>query len=112
MQQLFSDWGPHDNEIFSNKFVDPVDLKYMLEFQTAINQQHGDKLLEQIAKNMSILERAAAELFRREVGLTPKRFCRIRRFQQVLRELQTRKEIRWADVACAGGYYDQESTVN
>lgn len=74
MQQLFSDWGPHDNEIFSNKFVDPVDLKYMLEFQTAINQQHGDKLLEQIAKNMSILERAAAELFRRvshEVKGTP-----------------------------------------
>lgn len=75
VQKLFIDWAPYDNEIFSNKFVDPVDLNYMLEFQKGITKQHGDKLLDQVAMNMSTLEKVAAELFRHvsaEVKGTPK----------------------------------------
>ena len=65
MQKLFLDWLPYDNEIFERKFVDPIDLSYMLEFQTTITTQHGDKLLEKVADNISILEKVAAEIFRR-----------------------------------------------
>ena len=52
------------------------------------------------------------ELFRREIGLTPKLFCRVRRFQQVLIEVQTRPEINWADIACSCGYFDQSHFVH
>ncbi|HRG87473.1 MAG TPA: FAD-dependent monooxygenase [Chitinophagales bacterium] len=65
MQKLFMDWQPYDTQIFERKFVDPVDLSYMLEFQSNINTQYGDKLIDQIAANMGILEKAAAEIFRR-----------------------------------------------
>ncbi len=65
VQKLFQDWSPYDNEIFERKFVDPVDLSYMLDFQTTITQQHGDKLVDKVAENMAILEKVAAELFRR-----------------------------------------------
>lgn len=66
VQQLFIDWAPYDNEIFTDKYIDPVDLSYMLEFQTNINTQHeGDKLLEQISRNMEILEQVAVDMFRR-----------------------------------------------
>ncbi len=66
MQQLFLDWAPYDNEIFADKYIDPVDLSYMLEFQTNIPKQHeGDELLSQISKNMEILEQVAVEIFRR-----------------------------------------------
>src|SRR5438477_13167765 len=41
------------------------------------------------------------DLFRRQTGLSPKLFCRIRRFQKVLLEVQTGAEINWADVACS-----------
>jgi len=50
--------------------------------------------------------------FRRRVGLTPKLFCRIRRFQQVLEELESRGEVEWADVALECGYYDQAHFIN
>jgi AraC-like DNA-binding protein len=67
-------------------------------------------------------------LFRRWVGLTPKHFCRIRRFQQVLQavtrssgpadpleEAQLRaappSEPDWADLALDHGYYDQSHLV-
>ena len=59
------DWQPFDTEIFEHKFVDPIDLSYMLDFQTNITVQHGDKLLEKIGENMAVLEKVAAEIFRR-----------------------------------------------
>lgn len=65
MQKLFLDWAPYDTQIFENRFVDPIDLSYMLDFQTKITEQHGDNLVEKIADNMSILEKVAAEIFRR-----------------------------------------------
>lgn len=50
--------------------------------------------------------------FRRHVGLTPKLFCRIQRFQQVLAELQSGGRVEWADVACTCGYFDQAHFVH
>jgi len=50
--------------------------------------------------------------FRREVGLTPKLFCRVRRFQQVLAQIHSRKSVVWADVAYSCGYFDQAHFIN
>ena len=46
------------------------------------------------------------------VGLTPKLFCRIQRFQHVLAELKARRTIEWADVAYSCGYFDQAHFVH
>ena len=59
------DWQKYDTEIFEHKFVDPIDLSYMLDFQTNITKQHGDKLLDKVGENIAILEKVAAEIFRR-----------------------------------------------
>ena len=47
------------------------------------------------------------ELFRASVGLTPKVYCRIRRFQAVLALLSRGDRVEWASVALDGGYCDQ-----
>ena len=47
------------------------------------------------------------ELFRNAVGLTPKVYSRIRRFQLVLDRLAKGDRIEWAEVALDGGYCDQ-----
>jgi AraC-like DNA-binding protein len=47
------------------------------------------------------------ELFRDSVGLTPKLFSRIRRFQAVLGQLTRGQQVEWAGVAADGGFYDQ-----
>jgi AraC-like DNA-binding protein len=47
------------------------------------------------------------ELFRDAVGLTPKVYCRIERFQKVIERLAGRRKVEWAEVALDGGYYDQ-----
>lgn len=46
-------------------------------------------------------------LFRDSVGLTPKLFCRVRRFQDVIARLARGEPVEWADVAVDCGFYDQ-----
>lgn len=45
--------------------------------------------------------------FRAEVGLTPKRYCRVRRFQRAVKALELRREATVGDIAAATGYADQ-----
>ena len=47
--------------------------------------------------------RRLGQLFREEVGMTPKRYCRLRRFQSVVRQIARGGPVDWADVALAGG---------
>jgi AraC-like DNA-binding protein len=51
--------------------------------------------------------RRFGELFGSEVGLSPKAFCRIRRFNEVLRRVERSTDVDWADVAASCGYFDQ-----
>lgn len=52
------------------------------------------------------------QLFRETVGLTPKQFCRILRFQQVLRSVEKSTPQTWIDLALACGYYDQAHFIH
>jgi AraC-like DNA-binding protein len=50
--------------------------------------------------------------FSAEVGLTPKRYARVRRFQRVLQSLATVRDVDWVDLALRYGYYDQPHFVH
>jgi methylphosphotriester-DNA--protein-cysteine methyltransferase len=51
-------------------------------------------------------------LFSEEVGLTPKSFCRIRRFQRAVSLLHRAQVVDWADTALACGYCDQSHMIH
>ena len=57
-------------------------------------------------------QRRFIEVFRDEVGLTPKLFCRVVRFQQVLKRIHCRRAVDWAALAVACGYYDQAHFIH
>lgn len=52
------------------------------------------------------------QLFRDQVGLTPKLYCRIQRLQQVLSLLAKEERVNWLDVALACGYFDQAHFIH
>ena len=60
-----------------------------------------------VAREAGLSRRRFAQLFREQVGITPKLYCRVHRFQSVLRQITSSVPVDWADVALAGGYYDQ-----
>jgi AraC-like DNA-binding protein len=47
------------------------------------------------------------ERFKLEVGMTPKRYCRIRRFQRALALANGSRDVDWTRVALDCGYFDQ-----
>jgi AraC-like DNA-binding protein len=57
-------------------------------------------------------QRRFIEVFRDEVGLTPKLFCRVVRFQQVVQKIHRQRQVDWADVAADCGYYDQAHFIH
>jgi AraC-like DNA-binding protein len=65
-----------------------------------------------VAGSAGLSHKHFIDRFRAVVGLSPKRFCRIRRFQRALTDLRARREVDWADVACACGYYDQAHFIH
>lgn len=65
-------------------------------------------LLEQVG----LSQRRFIQLFHDQVGLTPKAFCRVRRFQRVLQAVHCRHSVDWAQVALDGGYYDQAHFIH
>lgn len=68
--------------------------------------------IKAVTEQIGISPRRFIELFRREVGLSPKVFCRVRRFQQVLQVTHGRKNVDWAQVALDCGYYDQPHFIH
>ena len=60
-----------------------------------------------ITDKISLSPRRFIELFNDQVGMTPKVFCRVRRFQRALEEIQRRRNLKWAELAPDCGYYDQ-----
>ncbi len=65
MQDLFLDWAPYDNEVFSSRYIDPFDLCLLRDFQYGIEVKHTPaQLLQKIEANVDVLEKFAAEIFR------------------------------------------------
>ncbi|HUL16005.1 MAG TPA: helix-turn-helix domain-containing protein [Terriglobales bacterium] len=52
------------------------------------------------------------ELFKRHVGMAPKLFCRVRRFQRVLRGITSGRPVSWTDIALDCGYFDQAHFIH
>lgn len=68
--------------------------------------------VEECARSVGVSERRLSEVFREHVGIAPKMWCRLRRFQAVVGALHRGTEMRWAELAVECGYYDQAHFVN
>jgi AraC-like DNA-binding protein len=75
------------------------------------HEPHMQKIA-QVSGQLGISHKHFIEQFKRQVGLTPKKFCRVRRFQQVLGQIQSARSVDWSDVACGCGYFDQAHFIN
>jgi AraC-like DNA-binding protein len=65
-----------------------------------------------VCEQTGLSQRRFIELFKGEVGLTPKLFCRVRRFQEVVRSAHASSDVDWSRTALACGYYDQSHFIH
>lgn len=72
--------------------------------------QGGARTMD-LAAAVELSQRRLIGLFAAEVGLTPKVFGRIIRFQHALARSRSTTEVDWAQLAVECGYYDQSHLV-
>jgi AraC-like DNA-binding protein len=65
-----------------------------------------------VTEQLGLSQRQFIRRFAEEVGLTPKLFCRVRRFHEVLRVVSHASDVDWAQVALECGYYDQAHFIH
>ncbi len=63
--------------------------------------------VHEVVSETGFSHRRFIALFREAVGLTPKLYCRLRRFQRVLARVAAAQPASWVDLAMAAGYSDQ-----
>jgi AraC-like DNA-binding protein len=73
---------------------------------------HNAPAIADVTDQIGISSRRFIQLFSNEVGLTPKLFCRVRRFQQVLHKIHAGAEVDWIDLAVSCGYFDQAHFIH
>jgi AraC-like DNA-binding protein len=67
--------------------------------------------VREAAKYLGLSQRRFIQVFKAEVGITPKLFSRIQRFQQTRTLIQHNPSINWADLAVDLGYFDQSHFI-
>ena len=65
-----------------------------------------------VADAVGLSVRRFIEAFTIDVGLTPKQYCRVRRFQQAVTTAHGAREVDWAELALSCGYYDQSHFIH
>jgi AraC-like DNA-binding protein len=73
-------------------------------------QANGLVGVGEMAKSLGVSFRHFERRFRNVVGISPKLFCRLQRFQKVFRDFEA-SNANWVDAAIACGYYDQAHLI-
>ena len=79
--------------------------------QAASMLEHGLTVAE-VSSRVGILSKTLNRRFQAVVGLTPKRFSRVRRLQRVLASIGASRDDGWVERALAQGYADQAHFVH
>ncbi len=82
----------------------PAAVKYAL---AAFDRAPHDQAIGEVCETVGLSARRFIEVFADHVGMTPKLYCRVRRFQAVLSLIGGQADVDWAQVALACGYFDQ-----
>lgn len=75
------------------------------------NDHRGPRVSE-VARWCGLSQRRFIRVFDEEVGLTPKLFARVQRFQRALRLVEDGRGMEWGSVALECGYFDQAHLIN
>ncbi len=81
------------------------------EFQSS-SPYSNIRTVSDVTKRIGLSPRRFIQIFSEEVGLTPKLFCRVRRFQEVLRLIRKEQQVKWMDIALSCGYFDQAHFIH
>lgn len=81
----------------------------------AVRALDGDadiRRIGSIADDSGWSQRHLREVFRRRIGVSPKRYVRLQRFRKVVSDIHRRRRVDWSRAAMDGGFCDQAHLVH
>jgi AraC-like DNA-binding protein len=89
------------------------------EFHPAVAFARGEfrrvpaaRTIGDVTRRIALSPRRFIEVFRAQVGVTPKRFCRVKRFQRAVQTIASGRGVEWVQVALDCGYFDQAHFIH
>ena len=101
-----------------DRVVAPLDSTHPAVTFAVRNFRHcPQRPISAVTEQIGLSDRRFIQLFFSQVGMTPKRFCRVQRFQQVLRKITgssatAAAAIDWPEIALTCGYFDQSHFIH
>jgi AraC-like DNA-binding protein len=68
--------------------------------------------LHQLSDEIGYSQKHFIDLFRRQVGVSPKQYLKIMRFQKAISAIEAKTSIPWSQLALESGYYDQAHLIH
>ena len=84
-------------------------IHYSLE---TLHTKPGIATVTELSRTTGLSPRRISQLFREHIGVPPKLYARILRFQKAVEQLHTGTEVPWPELALDCGYYDQSHFAN
>ncbi len=75
-----------------------------------ILHKRGLVAIEELSDVVKLSERQFERIFKKSVGLTPKKYCRIIRFAHIFRLIKN-EDNRWIEIALDSGFFDQSHFI-
>lgn len=72
-----------------------------------ITNQPNALMIQQLNSQIGYSQKHFINLFKKQVGVTPKQYLKIMRFQKALLDIEANTAIDWSRVAVESGFYDQ-----
>ncbi|MDX6305433.1 MAG: hypothetical protein QOI77_2402 [Blastocatellia bacterium] len=96
-------------ERFKGKLVPNPAVEYAL---AEIIRRPDQINLARLNEHIGYSQKHFIDLFKRQVGITPKAYLRIIRFQRAISEIEQRKSVSWTIISQDCGFYDQAHFIN
>jgi AraC-like DNA-binding protein len=67
---------------------------------------------QQLSSQIGYSQKHFIDLFKKQVGVPPKQYLKIMRFQRAISEIENKQLVQWSSVAMESGFYDQAHFIN
>jgi AraC-like DNA-binding protein len=89
----------------------PMEHHYAVAAALEALDQRSDVTVRDVARNVGLSQRRFIQIFKSEVGVTPKLFSRVRRFQRARAFIEQKDTSDWTNIAMECGYFDQSHLI-
>jgi AraC-like DNA-binding protein len=77
-----------------------------------ITSQPNRLSFQRLSDQIGYSQKHFISMFKQQVGMPPKQYMKIMRFQNAIREIEENGSIHWAEIALRNGFYDQAHFIH